>query len=221
MLTIEHLTVSYQDLVALNDLDLHLSEGKIHGILGPNGAGKTTLLNTIYGFIKPDQGIIKWDGRPISTRHIGYLPVENYFYPLLKGREYLELFCLQNPGFRIDKWNELFSLPLDDFIDTYSTGMRKKIALYGIIALNRKILMLDEPFTNLDLETGEFIKTVLKQLADNGKTILLTSHILETMTLICDEIHLIGDGLLVRNFRPDEFHDIHDFLFSSKQSSHQ
>lgn len=215
MLFIEHLTVSYQDFVALNDLDLHLSEGKIHGILGPNGAGKTTLLNTIYGFIKPDQGSIQWKERPITTMDIGCLPVENYFYPLIKGREYLELFRLQNPGFKIDKWNELFNLPLNDFIDTYSTGMQKKLALFGIIALNREILMLDEPFTSLDLETGELVKTVLRQLAQNGKTILLTSHILETMTLICDEIHLLNNGSHIQSFHKDGFPAIHDFLFKN------
>ena len=213
MLIINEVTVTYDSIPALNNLSLQLAEGKIHGIVGPNGAGKTTLLNTLYGLQKPEHGSFTWENRQAITTDLGYLPAENYFYPLITGREYLQLFCLSNPDFRIDGWNELFGLPLDDFIDTYSTGMKKKLALMGVFALNRDILMLDEPFNSIDLESSEFLKKILRQLAENGKTIVLTSHILETMTLLCDEIHLLDNGRLVHSFQKDEFSRIHDFLF--------
>ena len=111
MISISDLHVSYgKQKEVIKNLHLSLPESKIHGIVGLNGAGKTTLLNTIYGLQKPDSGTIKWGDHAINKKQVAYLEAENYFYPNITGREYLDLF--QNPEFNPDEWNQLFNLPL-------------------------------------------------------------------------------------------------------------
>ncbi|MCF8336109.1 MAG: ATP-binding cassette domain-containing protein [Bacteroidales bacterium] len=154
MITIKNLTVSYKsNKRVIDNLELLLHENHIHGIVGLNGAGKTTLLNTIYGLKKKDWGTITWNGQKYSKQVISFLPTENYFYSGITGREYLNLF--KNPFFREDSWNDLFLLPLDKIIDEYSTGMKKKLALIGVLKQDKPLMILDEPFDRLDIETGK------------------------------------------------------------------
>ena len=150
MITIEDLNFSYDgNSKVLDSLCLSLPENKIHGIVGLNGAGKTTLLNAIYGLVKIDSGRINREGRPISRKETSYIVTENFFYSNITGREYLSVF--KNPKFDSDKWNGLFSLPLDQIIDRYSTGMKKKLALLAILKQDKSLMILDEPFNGLTL----------------------------------------------------------------------
>ena len=193
MISIEQLTISYNKGVNVIDgLDLSVDGNLIHGIVGLNGAGKTTLLNALYGLVKVKEGQIKFDGEKLSKKKTAYLVTENFFYSNITGQEYLSLF--QNDNFDLTIWNKLFELPLDDLIDSYSTGMKKKLALLGILKQDKQIMILDEPFNGLDIETCRIIRSILLQLKERGKTIIVTSHIIETLTNLCDFIHLLEKG---------------------------
>ena len=193
MITINNLTISYnRNQKIIDKLDLTLEEGLIHGIVGLNGAGKTTLLNTLFGLLKPKEGTVLYQKQKFDKKSVAYLVTENFFYPNITGREYLALF--KNNEFDIEQWNKLFSLPLDAIIDGYSTGMKKKLALIGILKQNKPIVILDEPFNGLDIETCRIIRMILLRMKEQGKTILITSHILETLTNLCDFIHYLEGG---------------------------
>lgn len=195
MITIENLSISYDKRKSVIDhLNLSLVEGQIHGIVGLNGAGKTTLLNAIFGFQKADEGSILWDNQKISKKSVAFLQTQSFFYSNITGREYLSVF--QNPDFDIEKWNSLFHLPLDSHVDGYSSGMKKKLALLGVLKLDKPILILDEPFNDLDIETCHIIRLILLRLRDKKKTIILTSHIIETLSNLCDFIHYLEKGTI-------------------------
>ena len=193
MITISNLTISYnKDERVIDNLNLSLDENLIHGIVGLNGAGKTTLLNTLYGLKKPDTGTIQFDNIEINKKSVAYLVTENFFYSNITGKEYLSLF--KNNEFDIDRWNKLFNLPLNKIIDGYSTGMKKKLALLGALKQNKPLMILDEPFNGLDIETCRIIRMILLRLKERNKTIIVTSHIIETLTNLCDFIHYLEAG---------------------------
>ena len=193
MITISNLTISYnKDEKVIENLNLSLEDNLIHGIVGLNGAGKTTLLNTLYGLKKPDTGTIQFDNIEINKKSVAYLVTENFFYSNITGKEYLSLF--KNNEFDIDRWNKLFNLPLNKIIDGYSTGMKKKLALLGVLKQNKPLMILDEPFNGLDIETCRIIRMILLRLKERNKTIIITSHIIETLTNLCDFIHYIEAG---------------------------
>ena len=210
MLKINNLSSGYGEKLILENLELNCDSGTIHGILGPNGAGKTTFFNTLFGFIKKRSGTILINEKTETREQIAYLETEPYFYPLLTGREYLNIFKIKNPSFDEGIWNRFFDLPLDDLIETYSTGMRKKLALTGILAQEKSLLILDEPFNGVDLETVETIYLILEKLKDEGKTILLTSHVMPTLTETCDEIHWLRGGHFFKSFSKKDFPQLED-----------
>lgn len=206
MLDIRDFTVSYQKgVTVIENLAMQLIPGQIHGIVGLNGSGKTTFLNAMYGLISKDSGTLTWQGKPATAVHMAYLETQNFFYSKLIGKEYLRLFQLKNPAFDLEQWNYLFDLPLNKLIESYSTGMKKKLAFMGVLALNRPILVLDEPYNGVDVESYQKIQTVLKKLAAQGKTILITSHIFESLTSICDQINLLQHKKADRVFKKGEF----------------
>lgn len=224
MLTIRNLQVEYkkQSLI-LKGITLSMESGKIHGIVGLNGAGKTTLLNTLYGFIRPVKGSILYNDNPLHRRDIAYLEAENYFYPYMTGREYLDLFPAGKNDFQIDNWQKLFNIPLNDITENYSTGMKKKLALLGVLKPDKPILILDEPFNGLDLESAHILTLILQQLREKGKTVLVTSHVFETLTSGCDYIHHINNRMIEQSYSKEQFGMLKELLFSTieKQTSEQ
>lgn len=214
MIIIKEVNISYSGgKKVIDTLSLSLNPDTIHGIVGLNGAGKTTLLNAIYGLKKIDSGEITLNGEKITKKEISYLVTENFFYSNITGREYLSLF--KNHQFNNDKWNELFSLPLDQIIDTYSTGMKKKLAILATLRQDKSVMILDEPFNGLDIETSRIIRSILLRLKDKGKTIILTSHIIETLTNLCDYIHYLEKGKIKFSKGKDEFLDFEKELYDS------
>lgn len=213
MLTIKNLTASYGKDSVLENLNLDIEEGMIHGLAGINGSGKTTLFHTIYGFIKPDAGTIQLNEQPLSRKKIAFLETQNYFYSNIKGKEYLDLFPDPTSTFSVKMWQELFKFPLNDLIENYSTGMKKKLALTGILKLDKPILLLDEPFNGIDMEAVRIIEKLLLRLKEKGKTIIVTSHILETLTAICDQIHILENKNITRIYRKNEFEGIAHDIF--------
>lgn len=219
MLHISDITVKYGEHTVLENFSLKGNEGKIYGLMGLNGSGKTTLLKSICGVEPLAAGKIEFDSRQIKLNDISYLETANYFYSKITGQEYLNIIKWKHPDFNIEKWNSIFELPLNELIDTYSSGMKKKLAAIGIFALERPLLLLDEPFNNLDLETNQVLFNVIKQYKGKGKTIILTSHILETLTGICDEIHYLNDKKIERIFYPSEYNEIQSSIIDKKLQS--
>jgi len=205
MLEIKNLTFGYNETPVLENLNFTCGKGEVRGVLGPNGAGKTTFFNLLFGFLKPEFGTILLNGKPIEQGQISYLETEPYFYPLIKGKEYLEVLTSKNPSFDVNYWNKLFELPLDSLIETYSTGMRKKIAIMGILARDAEILLLDEPYNGVDLETVETIYFILEKLKEKGKIVLLTSHVLPTLTTACNQIDWLKDKHFFKSFDKAQF----------------
>lgn len=188
----------------IRGLSLNLETGITHGLAGLNGAGKTTLLNALFGLLKPREGTVCLNGSPFQRRDIACLEAENFFYPFMTGREYLELF---NPhaAFDMDSWQELLSLPADQVTESYSTGMKKRLALLGVIKLDKPVLILDEPFNGLDLEGTHLLTMILERLHRQGKTIIVTSHIYETLTSCCGQIHYLLNGVIAQSYTPPEY----------------
>lgn len=212
MIAAEGLVVRYGTTPVLTGLDLVLEEGRVHGLVGRNGAGKTTLLETLYGFVRPSAGRVLFRGAPLRRSHVGYLPAAELFYPRLTGREYLAVFRSSAPGFDVEGWNRVFDLPLGRLVETYSLGMRKKLALLGVLSLGRPVLVLDEPYNGLDLESNQLLAHLLRTLAEGGTTVLVTSHVLGSLTHGCDAIHLLAGGRILRSFARAEFGDIEAHL---------
>jgi ABC-2 type transport system ATP-binding protein len=220
MITIENLVVSYDKGHNIIDLlNLVLSENTINGIVGLNGAGKTTLLNSIYGLKRIDSGSIKFNDGKINKKEISFLETENYFYSNITGREYLSLF--KNPDYNVDKWNQLFLLPLDSIVDDYSTGMKKKLALMGILKQDKNIMILDEPFNGLDIETCRIIRQILLKLKGHDKTIIITSHIIETLTNLCDYIHYLEKGQIKYTKDKADFKEFEREIFASIENKNE
>ena len=222
MLEIRNLRKAYGSHIVLHDVSLTLRPGTIHGLVGANGAGKTTLINCLYGLENDFNGTVRDTAGSAVRERTGLLPYEPYFYPRLTGREYLE-FCLQargRPVVDFTGWNQLLELPLDQFADEYSAGMRKKLALLALLVQQFNYLILDEPFNGLDLEANLLLKEILKRLRDRGTGILLTSHILGALTETSDEISVLVGGRVQRHYTAAEFgtleNDLLDSLYREK-----
>ncbi len=177
----------------LDNLCWEIETSNIHGLVGLNGAGKTTLFHIMYGFYKEKKDSILYKDLPLSKKNISLLETSNFFYTKITGMEYLRLFSVNNLKFDIDLWNDIFNLPLKKYISTYSSGMKKKLAFLGNLALDRSIVLLDEPFNGVDIETVQKFKLIINKLKEKGKTIIITSHILESLTSICDTISYLED----------------------------
>ena len=217
VLEIDDLRKAYGAHQVLHGVSLTLRPGTIHGLVGANGAGKTTLLHCLYG-LEPDyQGTVRASGGGRVRELTGLLPYEPYFYPRLTGREYLE-YCLQargRPLVSLAGWNELLELPLDQYADDYSAGMRKKLALLAVLVQDFRYLVLDEPFNGLDLSTNLLLKEILRRLRDRGTGILLTSHLLGALTESADEITVLVAGRVQRHYPAAEFGTLENDLLDS------
>lgn len=205
MLKINELVVAYGENTVLKGVQLDCEPGTIHGVLGRNGAGKTTLFRAIYGFKRPLSGTISFNEQAVTSRSIAMLETNPFFYSYMKGKEYLEIVGAERPKFQVEQWNKIFDLPLDELIDNYSTGMRKKLAFLGILTLDRPIMILDEPFSGVDVESNEKIYQILNRLKAQGKTILLSSHILSSFTGVCDRISVLVEGRVEKTYEQSEF----------------
>lgn len=203
MLKINQLQINYGQKTVLKQVQFQVEAGEIVGILGMNGAGKTTLFRAIYGHLIPVKGQVLWQQQSIATSDISFLETTNYFYPFLRGEEYLRLL---HPNNELDtRYQKIFNLPLNDLIETYSTGMKKSLAFWGNLLLDRPILILDEPFNGVDLERVEHFHFLIQQLQESGKIILISSHILETLTRICNRILFLSDGEIRRTYEQSSF----------------
>jgi ABC-2 type transport system ATP-binding protein len=208
MLEVIDLHKAYGSHQVLRGVSLTVQPGTIHGLIGANGAGKTTLINCLYGLENDFGGTVRDSGSDRLVRETtGLVPYEPYFYPRITGREYVA-FCLQarrRPVPDLRGWNEVLELPLDQYATEYSAGMKKKLALLAVLVQDFAYLILDEPFNGLDLEANLLLKEILRRLRSRGTGILLTSHILGTLTEVADEATVLVGGRVQRHYQATEF----------------
>lgn len=199
MIEIKKLTKKYSGKTVLKDIDFAFDKGHIYGIMGENGAGKSTLFRCVMK-MEHYEGEVNI---PESTS-IGYLDDTPYFYPFVTGQEYLE-FCLKAREITITKemipqLNKQLLLPLKRYASNYSLGMKKRLVLMALMLENNDLTIMDEPFNGLDLAGTIILKQWIRKMKEQDKTIVLSSHIISSLTDICDNITYIHGGLLAGHY---------------------
>lgn len=207
-LTAEGLSKHYRHFKALEGLSIHVPKGSVYGLVGRNGAGKTTLIRSIVGVAKPDSGDIRIAGQSVITdalackRLTAYVPDNPDIYEFLTGMQYLDYMAdiFEVPADlraqRIGAYAERLGIAddLGSLISAYSHGMRQKLVLIGAFLHEPLLLVLDEPFVGLDPEASFHMKEMLCELAARGSAIFFSSHVLEVVEKLCDEIAIIKNG---------------------------
>lgn len=204
MIEIQNLDKSFGSHQVLHNINIRFERGHVYGIAGENGAGKTTLFRCIAG-LEEYSGSISSDLQPLKN-HLGLLLTEPFFFDKITGREYLQLLCNAR-GIAVGNLDErnVFDLPLNQYAGTYSTGMKKKLALTAILLQQNQYFILDEPYNGVDIQSNLVITEIIHQLKSLGKTVLLSSHIFSTLGETCDEIHLLRNGQFIMQAGKSDF----------------
>ena len=204
MIETVQLSKKYGKIRALQNVCLRFDEGKTTGIVGKNGAGKTTLFRCIAG-LETCEGQILSDRNPLKN-YLGFLPTEPYFFPKITAKEYIQL-LVNARGRKIKdiESRNIFDLPLNQYTSTFSTGMKKKLAILAILLQGNQYFILDEPFNGVDIQSNIVIMEILRKLKSMNKTVVLSSHIFSSLSDTCDEIHLLHHGQLVQSVLKEDF----------------
>lgn len=212
MIKIHEISKSYdQKTQAVDNISLEIFDNEIFGFLGPNGAGKTTTLKMISGLLLPDHGSIKINDINVVTesleakKNLSFVSDDPNIFLRLKGIEYLRFLAdvyEVSEKLRVERIEDLarrFGMTnvLDQRIQTYSHGMRQKIILIGALIHNPPIWVLDEPMTGLDPASSYQLKSMMREHADNGKTVLFSTHVLDVAEKVCDRLGVISEGRLL------------------------
>lgn len=211
MIQLKRVSKSFGNKIVLQDIQFTLERGKVYGVVGENGAGKTTLFRCLAG-LESFEGSIQSDFEPIKN-HLGFLTTEPYFFPRMTGREYLRFLCQARSKSteNLDERN-VFDLPLDEYAQNYSTGMKKKLALTGVLLQENSFYILDEPFNGVDLASNWMITEIIHELKALNKTVLISSHIFSTLKDTCDVIFQLKDGSIGQFVSKDLFSDLEEEL---------
>lgn len=218
MLKIEHLTKTYGEKKAVDDLSLHIHAGEIYGFIGHNGAGKTTTLKSVAGILQFDSGEILVDGKSVRTqpleckRMIAYIPDNPDLYEYMAGIKYLNFIAdifgvsAQARQERIRKYADLFELTADlaQPIAAYSHGMKQKLAIISAWLHEPKLIIMDEPFVGLDPKAAHILKGMMRELCSAGGAIFFSTHVLEVAEKLCDKVAIIKGGKLIRSGTMEE-----------------
>lgn len=207
MIKIEKLSKWYGMNQVLKSINLNFEKGKVYGIVGENGSGKTTLFRCIAGLEKYS-GLISSDFDKLKN-HLGLLQTVPFFFSKITGREYIRLLCNarnKNPG-NIDERN-IFDLPLNQYASTYSTGMKKKLALIAILMQENIYFIFDEPFSGVDIQSNIIITDIIHQLKELDKTVIISSHIFSILRDTCDEILLLRNGEFIKKVSREDFNKL-------------
>jgi len=209
MIELKNLSKSYGSKKVLKDINVLFASGKVHGIVGQNGAGKTTLFRCIAE-------LEDYDGKIISNnddlkKHLGLLTSEPYFLPKITGEEHIYILA---DARRVKVENiidqNIFKLPLKEYVSDYSTGMKKKLAIMAVLIQKNEYFIFDEPYNGIDLESSIILTAIIEKLKSLGKTILISSHIFSTLKESCDQIFLLEDGVISAPFNKESFDQLED-----------
>ena len=218
MLKINHLTKTYGEKKAVDDLNLHIAPGEIYGFIGHNGAGKTTTMKSVAGIQQFDAGEIYIDGKSIRTEPIeckrifAYLPDNPDLYDYMTGIQYLNFIAdifgvsATDRRMRIRKYSEVFELT-DDLaqpIAAYSHGMKQKLAIISAWIHQPKLILMDEPFVGLDPKASHLLKEMMQEVCSEGGAIFFSTHVLEVAEKLCDKVAIIKSGRLIHSGTMEE-----------------
>lgn len=213
MLSIERLTKTYGDKKAVDDLSLHIAAGEIYGFIGHNGAGKTTTLKSVAGIQSFDSGEIKVGGISIKDnplackKQMAYIPDNPDIYDYMTGIKYLnfiaDIFGIGSKERleRIHKYADMFELTasLAEPVAACSHGMKQKLAVISAWIHEPKLIIMDEPFVGLDPKAAHLLKSMMREVCDNGGAIFFSTHILEVAEKLCDKVAIIKNGKLIKS----------------------
>ncbi|MGH3480150.1 MAG: ABC transporter ATP-binding protein [Jiangellaceae bacterium] len=218
MLELHRVSKRYDSVRALDECTLRAAAGRLTGFVGPNGAGKTTAMRVIFGLVSPDSGDTWWNGQVIDSstrRRFGYMPEERGLYPRMRVRDQLVFFgrlCgLTSPGAAraADRW--LDALGLTDRsaarLDDLSHGNQQRVQLAAALLHEPELVVLDEPFSGLDPFAMDSMSTLLAQVAQSGAAVLFSSHQLDVVQHLCEDVVVIDSGHVVLEGRLDEIRD--------------
>ena len=218
MLNISHLTKTYGEKKAVDDLSLHIAPGEIYGFIGHNGAGKTTTIKAVVGILQFDEGEITIDGvsvkdDPIACKKkIAYIPDNPDLYDFMSGIKYLNFVAdifgvsAEDRRERIKKYADMFELT-DDLaqpISAYSHGMKQKLAIISAWLHEPKLIIMDEPFVGLDPKASFLLKEMMHEVCEKGGAIFFSTHVLEVAEKLCDKVAIIKGGKLIRSGTMEE-----------------
>ena len=218
MLNIEHLTKTYGEKKAVDDLSLHIAPGEIYGFIGHNGAGKTTTIKACCGILQSDSGEVYIDGvsvkeNPIAAKaKLAYIPDNPDLYEFMTGIQFLNFIgdvfgvSAEDRQARIRKYADLFELTNDlaQHISAYSHGMKHKLAVISALLHEPKLLIMDEPFVGLDPKASHILKELMRELCKNGGAIFFSTHVLEVAEKLCDKVAIIKGGKLIKSGTMEE-----------------
>jgi ABC-2 type transport system ATP-binding protein len=208
VLRLDGLYKRFGEVVALEDCTLTVPAGQMLGFLGPNGAGKTTAMRTIFGLVRPDRGRVTWEDRELTTavrRRIGYMPEERGLYPKMRVRKQLVYFGrlhgLDRPDAEqaVDRWLEVFDLTdrADAKVVELSHGNQQRVQLAASLVHDPMLLVLDEPFAGLDPIAVVTMAGILREQAERGIAVLFSSHQLDLVEDLCDDVAIINAGRVI------------------------
>ena len=208
MLSIKDMHKTFGDVVALDGCTFGVERGTMLGFLGPNGAGKTTAMRSVFGLMRPDSGEVTWDGKPIGLdqrRRFGYMPEQRGLYPKMKVHDQLTyLGRLRGMTTKLaaaatDHWLERFGLSDrgTDPLEALSHGNQQRVQLAAALIHDPELLVLDEPFSGLDPIASETMSDILREQAESGKAVVFSSHQLDLVEDLCEEVAIINKGVIV------------------------
>lgn len=207
-LTVDHVVKRYGSFVAVDHVAFEAQPGRILGLLGPNGAGKTSTIRMITYITLPDEGEVRFDGKPVgpwSQEQMGYLPEERGLYKKLRVAEQL-IYLAELKGLtraeamkKVDYWLDRFDAKdwKKKKVQELSKGMQQKVQFISTILHDPRLLILDEPFSGLDPINSDLLRDIIHELKDGGRTILFASHRMEQVEQLCDDICLISKGQIL------------------------
>lgn len=218
MLKITHLTKTYGEKKAVDDLSLHINKGEIYGFIGHNGAGKTTTLKVVTGILNFDAGEILIDGTSIKEtpleckKKIAYIPDNPDLYEFMTGIKYLNFVAdvfgvsAEERTERIRKYGDMFELTpsLGQAISSYSHGMKQKLAIISALIHEPKLVIMDEPFVGLDPKATHILKELMRDICARGGAIFFSTHVLEVAEKLCDKVAIIKGGKLIKSGTMEE-----------------
>jgi len=218
MIEIENLTKRFDEVQALRGLNLVAQDGRVTGLIGPNGAGKTTAFRIVYGLLTPDQGCARVDGvdvaedRMQAQRQLGVLPDVRGLYPRLSAREHIRYFGQLHgacgAALEADIDELVTRLGMSDFADRlakgFSRGQELKVALGRALVHRPHNLILDEPTNGLDVMSSRAVRELIAEMKAEGHCILISSHIMSEVSLLCDDLVIVAEGRTVASGTPDE-----------------